>query len=612
MRVSALSVQLRGSVRGRDGSRGRRAVKKGEVILRSTPFAHIIDSPYMAMYCDTCITSAKETILRPCPECRVIWYCSEKCQEKGLAWHRLECPALKRKQHNLPPNYVRLLARVILRLRNGGDKYVEKFTEREGRRFRDLMSHYKDIKKSEGELRDAEYLREELGKFIGERLLPNMTDFLGIYGRVMVNRFSFFDKTLQNIGSSVYLSASIFDHDCSPNCHIAFTGRTVEIRSIVDMPSFDFSKCFICYLDPVKTVAARRQDLYRKWFFFCECKTCNNKEKRRFENSIVCENSMCLAPVSLPDIDAPIEEALRKKQQEQQQEAMMNGKEKEEKKETEKEKQALEQNGVEEKRTSLQKERGRKKEEEVEDEEAREDEDDEGESGEARCSLCEREVSEARWKQYWDTVAFTREKLRNMTEEDPVMEDCLDMIERQAGLFSHMNAWRVRTLDFAFNGAMFHGCWSLALKYGEENQDGMRFYYGVDNPVYGLFLYKLGKAKIYFKEFREGVKLLEEAEEKLSVGLGDSHPTLEEVRLVNLMANEDVEICLERRIAKAKKREEERLLQVVQQPDNFAAHKTFPWISCANHDKITRTKPTVSQEDKITKTKSILRPSQIA
>lgn len=32
-------------------------------------------------------------------------------------WHRLECLALKKRKHNPPPDFVRLLARVILRLR---------------------------------------------------------------------------------------------------------------------------------------------------------------------------------------------------------------------------------------------------------------------------------------------------------------------------------------------------------------------------------------------------------------------------------------------------------------------------------------------------------------
>lgn len=45
---------------------------------------------------------------------------------------------------------------------------------------------YVDIKNNEQFLADAENMRNELGKMIGERLLPNMTDFLGIYGRVSV------------------------------------------------------------------------------------------------------------------------------------------------------------------------------------------------------------------------------------------------------------------------------------------------------------------------------------------------------------------------------------------------------------------------------------------
>lgn len=116
--------------------------------------------------------------------------------------------------------------------------------------------------------------------------------------------------------------------------------------------------------------------------------------------------------------------------------------------------------------------------------------------------------------------------------------------------------------------------------------------------MYGIFLYKFGKAKIYFKEFREGVKILDEAEAILTVGLGDSHPLLEDLRLVNLSANEDVEICLERRIAAAKKREEERLKKqkenIQPQGNNIILNKTFPWFSCEN-DRITNSFTPLSQ-----------------
>lgn len=122
-----------------------------------------------------------------------------------------------------------------------------------------------------------------------------------------------------------------------------------------------------------------------------------------------------------------------------------------------------------------------------------------------------------------------------------------------------------------------------------------RFYYGAKHPVYGIFLYKLGKGKIYFKEFRKGVSLLDEAESILTPALGDSHPLVEDLRLVNLTANEDIEICLERRIAAAmkreeemkKKQEEEQVQNVLPLGDNFAPHKTFPWFS-TEKDRITK------------------------
>ena len=48
------------------------------------------------------------------------------------------------------------------------------------------------------------------------------------------------------------------------------------------------------------------------------------------------------------------------------------------------------------------------------------------------------------------------------------------MLEMQGELFYHLNAWRVRTLDFAFNAVFGQGLWSVAYKYGIQNMDGMR------------------------------------------------------------------------------------------------------------------------------------------
>ncbi|KAK7083703.1 hypothetical protein SK128_012770 [Halocaridina rubra] len=130
------------------------------------------------------------------------------------------------------------------------------------------------------------------------------------------------------------------------------------------------------------------------------------------------------------------------------------------------------------------------------------------------------------------------------------------MLERQGTMLHSLNVWKVRTLDFAFNAAIFNGCWALALEYGDKNYQGMRYYYGKNHPTFAIFQFKLGKAKIYLKEFREGVRMLEQAEPILKDGLGRNHPiVVDQLIPTSLLANEDIEICLERRIAASKSRD---------------------------------------------------------
>nr|XP_045584411.1 histone-lysine N-methyltransferase ASHR1-like isoform X2 [Procambarus clarkii] len=449
-----------------------------------------------------------------CTECRTLWYCTPECKQADWHHHRFECPNLSRLQPNLPSDFVRLMARVIMWLRDGGDKVVEKYSERQGRRFRDLMNHYADIKKSEERKADADALIEELKMYIGEEYIPNYSDFLGIYGRMLVNRFSLMEKTLLTIGSAMYLSASIFDHACKPNCFISFTGKKVQIRTLVDMPVLDYSKCRIGYVDPVNSVTSRRENLYKKWFFWCDCSLCQDEERARIENSIVCENVECKAPVFIPETRTGQPGAGQ---------------------------QGAGQPGAGQPATGQpgagQPGAGQP-----------------GAGQPGRCRECGQEVPAAIVKRYQDAVAFTKNALKTMTEENPNVEQLLEVIAMQGNLFHHKNVWRVRTLDFAFNAAMFKGFWSRALDYGEENLAGMRYCYGADHPTYSIFLFKLGKARIYFKEFREGLRLLEEAEPQIIFALGPDHFVVKELNLASLMANEDIEICLERRLAANEKK----------------------------------------------------------
>ena len=55
-----------------------------------------------------------------------------------------------------------------------------------------------------------------------------------------------------------------------------------------------------------------------------------------------------------------------------------------------------------------------------------------------------------------------------------VLDECCELEEKQRGIFFHMNAWRVRTVNYAFNAAISKGIWSLAYNYGLSIIDGMR------------------------------------------------------------------------------------------------------------------------------------------
>ncbi|XP_066967278.1 histone-lysine N-methyltransferase SMYD3-like isoform X3 [Macrobrachium rosenbergii] len=393
----------------------KKPVCKGDLILSSEPFAHIINNHHLSEYCDYCFVSQEKKLIKPCKGCRVPWYCSEDCARLGWDIHQYECHRLQRLANNVPPAFVRLLARIMFRL------------------------------------------------------------------QVLVNRFCIFDDTMLSFGSGVFLAASIFDHACLPNCYVSFHGRRVHIRSLVDMPELNYDKMRISYIDPVASVASRLEDLHNKWYFWCDCKTCADKERANMESSILCGN--CSTPVYIPE-------------------------------------------AYSHKIPSIE------------------------------CPKCQELVDKEKIRLYRQIVIFTKYHLNRMSEESPNLTDCLEILERQGDELHPLNVWRVRTLDFAFNAAVHNGCWALALDYGDKNYEGMRYYYGENNPTFALFLFKYGKAKIYLKDFYEGVKLLDKAEPILKAGLGSTHPVVvDQLIPTNLLANEDINICLQRRMAIINKQE---------------------------------------------------------
>jgi len=165
-----------------------------------------------------------------------------------------------------------------------------------------------------------------------------------------------------------------------------------------------------------------------------------------------------------------------------------------------------------------------------------------------QCQCCDKFVDRNVLREYRSAISFTMQRLKDMKEDNPNFAVILDVLDRQGSIVPPRNVWRVRSLDFAFNAAFQGGAMMLALRYGNDNLDGMRFHYGESHPSLGLFYVKLAKANLSLKLFKEGIHYLDLAKKILKIAVGPDHPFLtREVADIESLANEDVDYMFERR-----------------------------------------------------------------
>lgn len=279
-------------------SNNNNLTKKGTTIFTAKPFAYVLSSKYRTNRCDYCLTSGK---LFRCSACQYVYYCNRSCQQGSWPTHNTECVNLKRVSPKVVPDMARLMARIIIKLNQGGDDEVEYYTKTKFRRFKDLMSHYSDIKKDEKKMEHFMFLCGVLFGFLGDTQMPNSAELMGIYGRICINSFNIFDLDMNSIGVGIYLAPSVVDHSCVPNAVATFEGITLNIRTIEDLPSLDWSQIRISYIDVLKTTQERRSELQSSYYFWCNCKKCEKPEL--MAEAAACPNKNCTNPCS-PDMES--------------------------------------------------------------------------------------------------------------------------------------------------------------------------------------------------------------------------------------------------------------------------------------------------------------------
>ncbi|KAF4520169.1 hypothetical protein B566_EDAN008987 [Ephemera danica] len=277
------------------------AVKKGDVILTCKPFAFVLKSDNQGKRCDFCFKLKSESVTLPrCSKCQFVHYCGPNCQRQAWADHASECAGFKKVAPRIVPDAARLMGKIIMKLRRGGDQEKGQISSTKFRVFKDLMSHYSDVKKDALRMEHYESLVVVLSSFLGADKLPNSAELLGIYGRICVNSFSILDREMLSVGTGVYLAASILDHSCNPTAVATFEGTTLTLRAMQDFPSpLDWTKVRISYIELLASTEERRRELLKSYFFLCDCaRCCDTVGEARTLKSMLCT---CGQPIPVPD-----------------------------------------------------------------------------------------------------------------------------------------------------------------------------------------------------------------------------------------------------------------------------------------------------------------------
>ncbi|XP_059611388.1 histone-lysine N-methyltransferase SMYD3 isoform X2 [Phlebotomus argentipes] len=450
------------------------SLKQGSCILTEKPFVHVLKSKYRKERCDHCFASEK--VFR-CSGCNYVYYCNRNCQTEAWALHKVECPFLKKIAPRIVPDAARVLARIILKLQRGGDLEKGFYTETCFRKFRDLMSHYHEIRTDPKRQEHLESLSMVLHDLLGENLMPNHTELQGIYGRVcvdleelyqknitlflvplqlVVNGFNILDGEMNSIGTGIYLGVSVVDHSCTPNAVATFEGTTLSIRAIADIPSLDWSQIFISYVDLMQTPADRRAELKANYYFLCTCSRCINPEESQRMEVASCPNRNCEHPVIVLDGKDPL-----------------------------------------------------------------------------KCDECDTKVTEEFRSEFHEVRDFTKLQLASMRDV-AYLDVCSICLARQKNVLHSLNLWHTKTLDLAFESAIEMGKWQEARTFGQLLLPGFRKYNGDFNPLLGLLYMKLGKIELFLEHIKEARDYLLEASKILRVTHGENH-SLYRIQLIPLL-----------------------------------------------------------------------------
>ncbi|XP_025114304.1 histone-lysine N-methyltransferase SMYD3-like isoform X2 [Pomacea canaliculata] len=258
---------------------GNMGYKKGDVIMTSEPYAHVLALRHRSERCSYCLMRSAD--LKRCTACTQLRYCSKKCQRADWSVHKLECQCLKKVAPNTPTDSVLLMLRLVLKYLSG-DHLKKVYGDPGLRTFAHMMSHAEEIKKDAQRCEAFAKICHTLALLAGSHItLPSNQELLDIFGKMVVNTITIATEDLhESLGAGIYLSPSLLDHRCSPNSVMTFQGKSLRLSAVENIACDDITKVadhvFVSYIDQLAPSWVRQAQLKEQYYFLCTCPRCAN------------------------------------------------------------------------------------------------------------------------------------------------------------------------------------------------------------------------------------------------------------------------------------------------------------------------------------------------
>ena len=268
----------------------------GTEIARCQPFCHVASADIRNSVCDFCLSQDSSTSsFKKCSGCKFVYYCSVKCQKSAWqTYHKKECLYLRKVMPKYPTDTVRLLARIVLKLREGGMRESADLPDGQKRYFDDLMTHQREIVRDPERIEAFQAFYEILRQCLD--FCPPKNEILEIYCRVLINSFNIMNEEYQTIGIGLYLTASVLDHSCDPNATVVFQGKKLILRTIKNVESYESLR--ISYTNLLDTKEVRRRNLAKQYYFSCACAKCETGGEED-KSVMLCQGQSCHGDVPI-------------------------------------------------------------------------------------------------------------------------------------------------------------------------------------------------------------------------------------------------------------------------------------------------------------------------